>query len=187
MLIVALTRSYSAQLSSLLREMTPTLENFHACVHLGGDGFEVSPDDVCFVLMSLLVTTHTRSVKLDLRPASFTKGGYGVSRHHVIDALVASCAHPMFEEFREAGQLPVFELSLFDETFAHDSIWWSTTLSSPGRQMSRCWGDISVEVEHSCELRVTSAVCGVSETDPTGFSKMFNNCGLANQTHKALG
>ena len=76
-------------------------------------------------------------------------------------------------------------LSLFDETFAHDSIWWSTTLSS--RQMSRCWGDISVEVEHSCELRVTSAVCGVSETDPTGFSKMFNNCGLANQTHKALG
>ena len=156
--------------------MTPTLENFHACVHLGGDGFEVSPDDVCSVLMSLVVTTHTRSVKLDLRPASFTKGGYGVSRHHVIDALVASCAHPMFEEFREAGQLPVFELSLFDETFAHDSIWWSTTLSS--RQMSRCWGDIRVDVQHSCEPHVTSTVCNSHETDLIGDSKMSNNCGL---------
>ncbi len=137
-----ITSTLSAVSAALIRDLlliSTALEEFHASIHLGGDG-ETAPDQLCSELVSLLSrSTVIRLANLYLRPTSFEKGGYSVRRSSLIDACLASPLH-----------MGALELSLHDEGIIHDSAWWSTTLSS---RQSRGWGDIKVDVQRPCKLR----------------------------------
>lgn len=92
--------------------------------------------------MSLLSTSAIKLVKLDLRPKSFMKGGYGVSRSKVIGALAALDPLPIEKVTGELHDVTV-KLSVFDDAVLHDSSWWSDALSS---SQSRRWGTCMVDV-----------------------------------------
>lgn len=139
-----------ARLRALLA-MSTSLTTFHARICLSDDG-DMAPDTVCSELMSLLPPSAIALVKVDLRPTSFKKCGYGVSRSRIIDAFVAASATPNGDVLK-LQHPPALELSVFDEAVIHDSIWWSSTLSD--RRLRR-WGDIKVDVQRSCK-QFTSA------------------------------
>lgn len=138
---------FLARLRELLLTSTH-LEEFEACIIVGDIG--TRPGEMCSELICLLSRIAPEKVKLDLRPTSFAKGGYGVCRSEVIDALVSPRTLRTLPDIGyTAHHSSVLDLSLFDETAMHDTVWWSTALSS---KPSQCWADIRVRVKQSCEF-----------------------------------